>query len=120
LGASHNATSSGLGGAAFRLTLDPAKRLLPAALTQNGTWANGATAPSLSAPVASNLALRSNPLFGSFEGSFNRAASGAAARVPFQGTLLSRPIAIPGGATLRGAGFFMSGNASTAVEITTP
>jgi formylglycine-generating enzyme required for sulfatase activity len=38
--------------------------------------------------------------------------------VPFQGTLLSRPITIPGGPTLRGAGFFTSGNVSAPVEVT--
>jgi hypothetical protein len=120
LGATHSATSAGLGGAAFRLTLDPAKRILPVAVTQNGTWANGATAPTLSTPVASNFTLRSNPLSGGFDGSFTRTVSGAPIPTPFQGTLFSRPIPIPGGATLRGAGFFTSGNASTAVEVTMP
>jgi sulfatase modifying factor 1 len=44
--------------------------------------------------------------------------NGAPIPTSIQGTLFSRPITIPGGATLRGAGFFASGNASTAIEIT--
>jgi formylglycine-generating enzyme required for sulfatase activity len=44
--------------------------------------------------------------------------NGAPLPTPIQGTLFSRLITIPGGTTLRGAGFFTSGNASTAVEIT--
>jgi formylglycine-generating enzyme required for sulfatase activity len=117
LGATHSPTSAGLGGAAFRLTLDPAKRILPAAVVQTGTWANSGS-PSLATPVKSGLALSFNPLSGKFEGSFTRTVSGAPIPTPIQGTLFSRPIPIPGGATLRGAGFFTSGNASAAVEIT--
>jgi len=119
LGATHNATSAGLGGAAFSLTLDPAKRILSAAVVQTGTWANGA-APTLATPVKSGLTISFNPLSGKFEGSFTRTVNSAPLPTPIQGTLFSRPIPIPGGATLRGAGFFTSGNASTAVEVTTP
>ena len=119
LGATHSAASAGLGGAAFSLTLDPAKRVLPAAVTQNGTWANSGS-PSLNTPVKSGLTVSFNPLSGKFEGSFTRTVNGAPLPTPIQGTLFSRPITIPGGATLRGAGFFTSGNASTAVEVTTP
>jgi formylglycine-generating enzyme required for sulfatase activity len=119
LGATHSPTSAGLGGAAFRLTLDPAKRILPAAVVQTGTWANSGS-PSLTTPVKSGLTLSFNPLSGKFEGSFTRTVNSAPLPTPIQGTLFSRPIPIPGGPTLRGAGFFTSGNASTAVEITTP
>jgi hypothetical protein len=119
LGATHSMNSAGLGGAAFSLTLDPAKRILPAAVVQTGTWANG-VAPILATPVKSGLTVSFNPLSGKFEGSFTRTVSGAPLPTPIQGTLFSRPITIPGGATLRGAGFFTSGNASTAVEVTTP
>jgi hypothetical protein len=119
LGATHSATSAGLGGAAFSLTLDPAKRILPAAVVQTGTWANSGS-PSLATPVKSGLTVSFNPLSGKFEGSFTRTVNGAPLPTPIQGTLFSRPISLPGGATLRGAGFFTSGNASTAVEVTTP
>jgi formylglycine-generating enzyme required for sulfatase activity len=119
LGATHSATSAGLSEAAFSLTLDPAKRILPAAVVQTGTWANSGS-PSLTTPVKSGLTLSFNPLSGKFEGSFTRTVNGAPLPTPIQGTLFSRPITIPGGATLRGAGFFTSGNASTAVEVTTP
>jgi hypothetical protein len=119
LGATHSPTSAGLGGAAFSFTLDPAKRILPAAVVQTGTWGNSGS-PSLAKPVKSGLALSFNPLSGKFEGSFTRAVNSAPLPTPFQGTLFSRPITIPGGATLRGAGFFTSGNASTAVEVTKP
>jgi sulfatase modifying factor 1 len=117
LGATHSMTSAGLGGAAFSLTLDSAKRILPAAVVQTGTWANSGS-PILATPVKSGLTLRFNPLSGKFEGSFTRTVNGAPLPTPIQGTLFSRPITIPSGATLRGAGFFMSGNASTAIEIT--
>jgi hypothetical protein len=119
LGATHSVTSAGLGGAAFSLTLDPAKRILPAAVVQTGTWANSGS-PSLATPVKSGLTVSFNPLSGRFEGSFTRTVNGAPLPTPIQGTLFSRPITIPGGATLRGAGFFTSGNASTAVEVTKP
>ena len=119
LGATHSATSAGLGGAAFSLTLDPAKRILSAAVVQTGTWANSGS-PSLATPVKNGLTVSFNPLSGKFEGSFTRTVNSAPLPTPIQGTLLSRPIPIPGGATLRGAGFFTSGNASTAVEVTTP
>ena len=117
LGATHSATSAGLGGAAFSLTLDPAKRILPAAVVQTGTWANSGS-PSLATPVKNGLTVSFNPLSGKFEGSFTRTVNSAPLPTPIQGTLFSRPITIPGGATLRGAGFFTSGNASTAIEIT--
>jgi len=117
LGATHSPTSAGLGGAAFSLTLDPAKRILSAAVVQTGTWANSGS-PSLTTPVKSGLTVSFNPLSGKFEGSFTRTVSGAPIPTPIQGTLFSRPIPIPGSATLRGAGFFISGNASTAIEIT--
>jgi formylglycine-generating enzyme required for sulfatase activity len=119
LGATHSPTSAGLGGAAFRLTLDPAKRILSAAVVQAGTWANSGS-PSLTTPVKSGLTVSFNPLSGKFEGSFTRTVNSAPLPTPIQGTLFSRPIPIPGGATLRGAGFFTSGNASTSVEVTTP
>ena len=117
LGATHSTSSAGLGGAAFSLTLDPAKRILPAAVVQTGTWGNSGS-PILTTPVKNGLTLSFNPLSGKFEGSFTRTVNSAPIPTPIQGTLFSRPIPIPGGATLRGAGFFMSGNASTAVEIT--
>ena len=117
LGATHSTTSAGLGGAAFSLTLDPAKRILPAAVVQTGTLGNSGS-PILTTPVKNGLTLSFNPLSGKFEGSFTRTVNSAPLPTPIQGTLFSRPITIPGGATLRGAGFFTSGNASTAVEIT--
>jgi hypothetical protein len=119
LGATHSTTSAGLGGAAFSLTLDPAKRILPAAVVQTGTWANSGS-PILATPVKSGLTVSFNPLSGKFEGSFTRAVNGAPIPTPIQGTLFSRPISIPGGAILGGAGFFISGNASSSVEVTTP
>jgi hypothetical protein len=117
LGATHSITSAGLGGAAFRLTLDPAKRILAAPVVQTGAWGNGAP-PTLTTPVQSGLKVVFSTLSGKFEGNFTRTANGAAVSTPFQGTLFSRPISIPGGVTLRGAGFFISGNASTALEVT--
>jgi formylglycine-generating enzyme required for sulfatase activity len=117
LGATHSPTIAGLGGASFSLTLDPAKRILPTAVVQTGTWTNNGS-PSLATPVKNGLTLSFNPLSGKFEGSFTRTVNSAPIPTPIQGTLFSRPIPIPGGATLRGAGFFTSGNASAAVEIT--
>ena len=117
LGATHTPSSTGLGGAAFTLTLDPAKRILAAPLVQIGAWGSGAP-PTLSTPVQSGLKVTFSTLSGKFEGNFTRTVNGAPVSTAFQGVLFSRPISIPGGATLRGGGFFTNSNASTAVELT--
>ena len=119
LGARHNIAAAGLGGATFRLTLDSGRRILSAPVVQSGQWGNGA-APGLTAPIRSSLSVGFNPINGEFRGSFTRTNAGLPVVTPFQGGLFSRPITVPGGTVLRGAGFFTDGNASTTIEVTSP
>jgi hypothetical protein len=95
------------------------KTVLSSGLIQKGTWP-ASNAPSLRAPIKQNLKFTYTAATGVFSGNFSRTVNGATIATPYQGVILSRPLAPSGGAGLRGMGYFTTENASVPVQITVP
>ena len=107
---------SGLGGAAFTMTLKPVAGGLTTALAQSGSWPDSAK-PVLTTPLVGGMVLGLTAANGQFEGSWLRGAKGLA-RNTYRGVLLSRSVPLADGSVVRGAGYYMSGNASGALVVT--
>jgi hypothetical protein len=104
----------------FTLAIDPQKRSLVSAIAQKGTWPSN-NAPAFVQPISSGLQMTFNSANGSLQGVFNRTINGAQVPTQFQGAMFGNPVSTGKGQTLlRGAGYFISGNQSVPVEITTP
>jgi hypothetical protein len=120
MGTHHISSNPALGVSGnFTLSLDPLKTVLSSALIQKGAWPVS-NAPSLTTPVKPNLKFSYTTASGVFSGNFSRTVNGAAITTPYQGVVLSRPLAPSGGAGLRGMGYFTTENASVPVQITVP
>ncbi|MFM8984137.1 MAG: hypothetical protein ACKOLA_14865, partial [Spartobacteria bacterium] len=106
--------------ATFTLSIDPQKKALASAISQKGAWPANNT-PALIQPVTSGLTMSFSSSTGNFSGSFNRLVSGASIPTSFQGLIFTKPISLGSGQpTIRGAGYFLSGNVSAPVQITAP
>ena len=104
----------------FTLTADPSGTVLPAALTQNGTWP-ATNIPLLPKPPIAALKLTFTGTTGLFKGTFSRTVSGKPVSTPYEGAVLANPLTLPGETTpVRAAGFFSTGTASGPVELTSP
>ena len=108
----------------FTLTLDPQSTLLASPISQAGVWTVNNTA-SFVAPVSNTLTFgtvsRTSPPIGTYSGTFSRPASPSNITTRYYGNVLTTPVTLPNGGTqLRGAGYFMTGNASVPVILTSP
>jgi len=103
----------------FTLTIDPGLSALTTALTQNGTWPK-TNLPALNKPILTGLTFTFTPLTGVFKGAFLRPVSGKAVSTAYEGVVLGTSVELTPGIPLRGVGFFTTGNASAAVELTMP
>jgi hypothetical protein len=108
----------------FTLTLDPQSTVLASPIIQAGIWTGNNTA-SFVAPVSNSLTFgavqRSSTTMGTYSGTFSRPASPSNITTRYYGNVLTTPITLPGGGPeLRGAGYFMTGNASIPVILTSP
>ena len=104
----------------FTLGIDPQKRALVSAIVQKGIWPANNT-PSFIQPVGSGLKMTFSSATSNFNGSFNRTINGSAIPTSFQGVMFSKPVSLGNGQpTIRGAGYFLSGNLSAPVQITAP
>jgi autotransporter-associated beta strand protein len=108
----------------FTLILDPQATLLASPISQAGVWTVNNTT-SLIAPVSNSLIFgtvsRTGPTIGTYSGTFSRPASPSNITTRYYGNVLTTPVTLPNGGTqLRGAGYFMTGNASVPVILTSP
>ena len=101
----------------FTLTVDRSETVLPAALTQAGTWPM-TNIPLLPKPPIAALKLTFTGTTGLFKGTFNRTVNGKPVNTPYEGAVLANPLTLPGETTpVRAAGFFSTGTASGPVEL---
>jgi hypothetical protein len=106
----------------FTLILDPQSTVLASPISQGGVWTANNTA-SLIAPIASNLTMgaiaTTGDLLGTYSGTFLRTAQPSPVSTRYLGNVLTTPVEI-GGIPVRGAGYFLTGNASIPVLLTVP
>jgi formylglycine-generating enzyme required for sulfatase activity len=116
LGTFHSSLDSGvftgLWDAAFTLTMKPVAGGLNVAAVQTGTWpCNGK--PVLGTSTVGGLTMGFTAPTGLFEGLFT-----VGKRSAYKGVLLSRSVKLKDGTSVRGGGFYTSGNVTGGVLVT--
>ncbi|MEI8284644.1 MAG: hypothetical protein WCG52_06585, partial [bacterium] len=104
----------------FTLGIDPLKKVLPAVISQKGSWSSS-NVPAFTQPITSGLIMSFIPANGNIQGTFNRTVNGAPVSTAFQGVMFASPLSFATGQPMiRGAGYFLSGNQTVPVQITVP
>jgi hypothetical protein len=104
----------------FTLGIDPLKKVLPAVISQKGSWSSS-NVPAFTQTITSGLIMSFIPANGNIQGTFNRTVNGAPVSTAFQGVMFASPLSFATGQPMiRGAGYFLSGNQTVPVQITAP
>ncbi len=116
LGTFHSTLDSGvftgLGDAAFTLTMKPVAGGRSVAAVQTGTWPSSGK-PVFGASTVSGLTMGFTGSTGLFEGLFL-----VGKRSAYKGVLLSRAVQLKDGISVRGGGFYTNGNVAGSVLVT--